>query len=147
MVPNSRLAPLLRFWIGVFLLGTAGCSSVPTPKVKHYEWPKGAFIGDPKRPFQSLGVVKTKVEFPTLTEQYEEQDLCKNYFNKAARDLLSRARDAGGEAVVDIKAVVVLADGRVETYPRAECSDDGAEGQVLTQGIAVKWKPETPPSP
>ncbi len=133
-------------WVAAFglvALGlVGGCASTPQVKVKRYDWPKNVYLGDPKRPFESLGLVKTKVEFPTLTENYEESYLCKNYFNKAARDLLSRAKDAGGDGVVDVKSVVFLADGRMETHASAECSDDGAEGQVLVQGIAVRWKPD-----
>jgi hypothetical protein len=33
-------------------------------------------------------------------------------------------------------------DGKSETYKTPECSDDGGEGQILTQGVAVKWKGE-----
>ena len=50
------------------------------------------------------------------------------------------AKKQGGDAVIDLKSVVYLEDGRREMYPSAECSDDGIEGQVLCQGIAIKWK-------
>jgi hypothetical protein len=35
--------------------------------------------------------------------------------------------------------VVFLADGRRETFDRPECTDDGEEGDVLVQGVAIQW--------
>lgn len=109
-----------------------------------YAFPKEAFIGEPDRPYEALGLVRTRVNFPSLDPRHDESQLCANYFNKAARDLLNRAREQGGDAVIDIKSVVFLIDGRSEVHPTPECSDDGAEGQVLAQGIAVKWKQVEP---
>ncbi|MGK5088921.1 hypothetical protein WDW86_15285 [Bdellovibrionota bacterium FG-2] len=132
-------------WILAFPLGFA-CTTLPTPSHTKHVFPNNAHIGDVKRPYEVLGLVKTRVEFQTLDPTREEKDLCNNYFNKAAEDLVKRAREKGGDAVLDVKSVVYLVDGRQEFYPTAECSDDGQEGQVLAQGVVVKWKPE-PPAP
>ena len=105
-----------------------------------YTWPTTAYIGEPDRPYEKLGLVRTKVEYPSLDPTREESALCKNYFNKGAIDLVKRARKVGADAVIDVRSAVFLFDGRAETYPSAQCSDDGQEGQVLMQGIAVKWK-------
>ncbi len=129
--------------LSLFYLGSlVGCSTLPPTTFKHHTFPKGeAFIGDSKRPYLTLGTVRSKVDFNSLDESHEERDLCINYFNKAVRDLVSTAKLKGGDAVIDVKSVVYLEDGRQETYPRPECSDDGMEGQILTQGIVVKWNP------
>jgi hypothetical protein len=96
----------------------------------------------PTRPFEFVGWVKTKVNYVTLDPQHDEAQLCENYFNKAVRDLVKQARDHGGDAVIEVRSVVFLVDGRQETYPKAECADDGEEGQVLAVGKAIKWKKE-----
>jgi hypothetical protein len=50
--------------------------------------------------------------------------------------------------VIDVKSVVFLENGKSELYPSAECADDGMEGQVLSQGIAIRWKePKEPKEP
>ena len=54
------------------------------------------------------------------------------------------ARHQGADAVVDIKSVVFLENGKQETYSTPECSDDGFEGQILLQGVAIKWKKAEP---
>ena len=120
-----------------------GCSTLPPSKFKHHTFPKSeAFYGNTSRPYLTLGTVRAKVDFISLDESHEEKDLCANYFNKSVRDLVTMAKQKGGDAVIDVKSVVYLEDGRLETYPSPECSDDGLEGQSLTQGIAVKWKPQ-----
>ena len=125
------------------LVHTIGCSTLPPIHFKHYPFPKGeAFYGNIQRPYLTLGTVRSKVDFVSLDINHEERELCINYFNKAVRDLVSTAKRQGGDAVIDVKSVVYLEDGRQETYPRPECSDDGLEGQILAQGIVVKWKPK-----
>ena len=133
-----------RTVVVLILSALFSCSTLPKIEHKTYRFPKEAYFGDPKRPFQALGMVRTRVAYPSLDMDSEEAVLCRNYFNKAVIDLVRRAKDVGAEAVVDVNAVVFLADGRREVYPRAECSDDGQEGEVLAQGIAVNWKPESP---
>jgi hypothetical protein len=124
------------------LAASAACSSLPSPKVTDYEWPKNAYLGkdQPGRQYEKIGLVRTKVTYPTLLVDREESELCKNYFNKAAIDLLKRAKDKGGDAVIGVESVVYTMDSKTETYPRAECFDDGDEGQVLAQGYAIRWK-------
>jgi hypothetical protein len=125
-----------------FALAAAGCASpIPEPRHKVYSFPKGeAFVGEPKRPYTVLGRVRTKLTWPSLSADHDEKALCDNYFNKAVRDLLARAKENGGVAVAGIQSVVFLFDGRQETYASAECSDDGDEMQILLQGVAIKWK-------
>jgi hypothetical protein len=119
----------------------SACASLPAVKHKEYSFPKErAFLGDVKRPYEALGLVRSKVNFQSLDPNREEAELCRNYYNKAVTDLFKFAKDKGGDAVIDVKSVVFLEDGRHELYPTPECSDDGMEGQILTQGIAVKWK-------
>ena len=125
---------------------TGGCATLPTPKYKAYTFPQEkAHYGNVKKPYETLGLVRSRVNFQTLDPSHDETDLCRNYFNKAVRDLIDTAKKQGGDAVIDIKSVVFMEDGSHQTYPSAECSDDGMEGQVLAQGIAVKWKPPKPP--
>lgn len=130
--------------LGLFLtplLASAACTTLPSPKVDRYAFPKKqAFLGDVKRPYTVLGQVRSKAEYPTLSPEHDEDQLCRNYFNKAVKDLVKRAKEQGADAVIDVRAVTILEDGRFETYPRPECADDGEEGQVLVQGLAVKWK-------
>jgi hypothetical protein len=124
------------------------CSSPGTPNFAKFHFPKGVFVGDVDRPYTTLGRVKTKVNFSSLDVKHEEGELCRNYYNKASSDLLKRAKEVGGDAVIDIKSVVLYENGQFESYKTPECSDDGEEGQILLQGIAVKWKPVGPsPTP
>ena len=141
MNPNPRIYKLLRgLSLALAALLAGSCTSLPKIQQVRYSFPKGAYLGDPGRPFQSLGWVRAKATYTSLDPDHDEQGLCSNYFNKAVSELMRHAREHGGEAVVDIKSVVFLADGRQETYHTAECSDDGQEGQILVEGIAVKWK-------
>ena len=127
----------------LWILSFAACATVPEPKYTTYKFPsKIAFFGEPGRAYQVLGPVKSRVEYPSLDPAREEKKLCENYFNKSVRQLLGYAKKQGADAVIDVSSVVFLEDGRRETYKSAECSDDGMQGQVLTQGIAVKWLPE-----
>jgi hypothetical protein len=105
---------------------------------------KSAFKGNVSRTYEKLGLVRSKVNFLTLDPGREESELCRNYFNKAVKDLVKTAKNKGGDAVIDVKSVVFFEDGHMELYSTPECSDDGMEGQVLTQGIAVKWKDDAP---
>ncbi len=128
--------------LAAIVLLTACASSVPEPKIARFSFPKEVQTTDSDRPYEKLGLVRAKVNFPTLTQEYDEDFLCKNYYNKAARDLLKRAREQGGDAVLQMRTVTFLMDGRTETHSTPQCSDDGSEGQVLVEGIAVKWKPD-----
>lgn len=139
--PSS--VPALAAVLGGLLGALGGCASVPEPKFEKFAFPRNAYVGDVQRPYVVLGPVRSKVDYPSLDmgdNGHEESRLCRNYYNKAVRDLLKFARRQGADAVVDVQSVVFLEDGRRETYKTPECSDDGAEGQILTQGVAVKWK-------
>lgn len=122
------------------------CACTTLPKVQHtkHSFPeKEAFVDPPKnRKYEVLGWVRSKVNFPTLDPNNDEQNLCRNYYNKSVGELVKFAKEKGGDAVVDVKSVVFLMDGRMETHPTPECADEGDEGQVLTRGVAVKWKKE-----
>jgi|GEM_PF-511138 len=133
MLPGIRL-------LLIFSLILGSCSTIRTPPVKRYRFPKEAYLEEPKRTYQTLGLVKTMVEYATLNPDEDELRLCENYYNKAVGDLLRRARDVGGDAIMGVRSVVFLIDGKTETYPTPECSDDGQEGQILAQAIAIRWK-------
>lgn len=124
--------------LGLVLL-LAGCASMPKVEHKWYQFPPGAYLGKPEKPYQSLGWVRSKVNFTTLDPENDEQTLCKNYFNKAVRNLLRYAKKEGGEAVIQVESVVFHMDGSSKTFSRPECYDDGAQGQVLARGIAVRF--------
>ncbi|NDG83788.1 MAG: hypothetical protein EBX52_01975 [Proteobacteria bacterium] len=112
--------------------------SFPEKQVYH-ELPTGEWKD---RPFEVMGWVRSKAVWPTLDQDQYNEGLCRNYFNKAARGLLQEAKKAGADAVIQVRSVVFLLDGKVGEYPTAECSDDGAEGEVLVRGIAIKFKPD-----
>lgn len=119
----------------------SSCATLPSPSHRPYAFPNGAFYLPPKdREYEVIGTVKSKVNFNALDQEHSEETLCANYYNKSVDQLLREARKKGADAVIDVRSVVLLMDGRVESYPRAECSDDGEEGQVLTEAIAVRWK-------
>lgn len=123
---------------------TAVSSCTTLPKVVHekHKFPQNAYVGNPSRPFKKLGLVKTKVAYPTLDPDSDERVLCKVYYNKAVKDLYKRARDVKADAVIDVHSAVFMIDGRSEVFKTPECTDDGQEGQVLVEGIAVRWKTE-----
>lgn len=121
------------------------CATVPAPSHPKFTFPKEAFVGDVKRPYKVLGQVRSKVNFATLDFDHEEDALCANFYNKAVRDLVRRSKEQGGDAVIDVKSVVFLEDGRREVYVTPECADEGAEGQILVQGIAVRWQEQIIP--
>src|SRR4051812_17356854 len=131
-----KMGLLLPCALGV----VSGCATMPDPKFKKFTFPKNAFVGNVQRPYKALGPVRSKIDYQTLDPAREEKDLCRNYYNRAVRDLVKYAKKQGADAVIDVKSVVFLVDGRTETYSTPECSDEGGDGQVLTQGIAVKWK-------
>lgn len=131
----------------------AGCATVPKTKHEIYTLPSKYFYvnlptgEDEKRPYQAMGWVRSKATYITMDVERPLQDeaLCKNYYNKAARDLVREAKKAGADAVVNVRSIVFLLDGKVEEHPTPECSDDGGQGEILLKGIAIKYKKE--PSP
>lgn len=130
-----------NFVVFSFAILFVGCSTLPPPHHKKYSFPKNqAFVGGVTRAYVTLGVVRSKVNFPSLDPLQEEAVLCQNYYNKVVRDLVRMAKAKGADAVIDVRSVVFLEDGRRELYVSAECSDDGLEGQVLAQAVAIKWK-------
>jgi len=126
--------------------GGGACTTLPEVKHKKYGFPADAYVQEPKRTYKTLGVVRAKVNYQTLDPNSEEKDLCKNYYNHAVEELVDKAKDQAADAVVDVKSVVFLADGRRETYPTPECADDGQEGQILVQGVAIQWTEPAPPA-
>jgi hypothetical protein len=111
--------------------------------MEKFDWPKDrAFIEEPKRAYTKIGQVKTKVDYQSLDPDHEEDALCKNYFKKAVQDLVKRAKDHGGDAVMDVRSVTFFEDGTSKRFKDAQCADDGQSGQVLAEGVAIKWNPE-----
>jgi len=148
---EKRVISLKRVVLFGAVLGiVSACTSLPTPKVSRYAFPKdGVYLGEPDRPYEVLGIVRSQATWPTLLlPDSNEEALCRNHYNKAVKDLLKRARAAGGDAVASIKSVVFLATGKREEYTTPECSDDGESGEILLEGVAVRFKrPEPSPSP
>ena len=82
-----------------------------------------------------------------LDESFDDREFqrrCKLAFRGAAEKVLQIAREHGGDAVVKMRSVVFLADGRKEYLPSAECADDGDEGEALVEGMAVRWTGPVP---
>jgi hypothetical protein len=136
----------VRLLLALALVGILSCTSLPKPRQTFHSFPKDAYMEVPKRSFHPMGTVRSRTNFPTLDVRHEEHELCRNYFNKAVADLVRMAKERGADAVIDVQSVVFLEDGRVETYKKPECADDGEEGQALAQGIAVKWKAAKAPA-
>jgi hypothetical protein len=145
MAAFSRLTAL---GAGFALLATFGCATLPDPKFKAYDFPEGDVYVDrkPTRKYKALGPVRVRVNFDSLNPDRDEQELCRNAWNKGAGDLLKRARrDRKGDAVIDVHSVTYYIDGKSKTHSSAECSDDGQEGQILMEGTAIRWVPEPKP--
>lgn len=138
---------LCRFFCGFCLVLSACASSLPKERHDLYTFPEENVYRelpsgkDLHRPYTVMGWVRSKAEYPTF-EQAEVggQALCKNYYNKAAESLLNEAEKAGGDAVMQVRSVVQTLDGKFQEYPSPECSDDGAQGEILLRGIAIKFK-------
>ncbi len=123
---------------------TTACTTAVKSEFSLHHFPKGkAFVERPQRPFEILGSVKAKADFSTLETdepRRADQSICRNYYNKAVKDLVRLAKRHGGDAVIQVRSVTFLETGQSETYSTPECADDGGEGQVLVTGIVVKWK-------
>lgn len=101
----------------------------------------------PTRRFKVIGPVRVRVNFSSLSPDREEQELCRNFYNKGARDLLKRAkREFRADAVMEVRSVVYYMDGKSKRYPTPECADDGNEGQILMEGKAIRYLPNPKPS-
>ena len=124
------------------------CAGLPEVKHEHFKFPdKGVYVELPtgeleNRPYDILGWVRAKATYPTMDVEQGvgDEGLCHNYYNKAARQLLGEAKKAGADAVIKVRSVVFLLDGKTEEHPTAECSDDGGEGEILLKGVAIKYK-------
>lgn len=99
-------------------------------------------MGEPDRPYEKLGLVKSRSDYMTVGADDDEVGLCKNYFNDSVRKLVDLAKEQGGDAVIQVRSVVYLLSGKSETFPRAECAEENGESQNLAMGIAIKWKPD-----
>jgi hypothetical protein len=126
---------------------SSGCASLPEPEYTKYDFPKkGVYVDVPPeehtrgRKYEILGIVRTKINYGSMDPDKDEQTLCKNYYNKAAHDLLKRAkREAKGDAVIETRSVVFFMDGLSKEYKTPECSDDGSEGQILLTGKVIRY--------
>ena len=113
-------------------------------KVHHF--PKsGAYVEDHPTdtdiPFEKLGMVRTKVNFSSLHPERDDDELCRNYYNKGVVDLIKRAKlEQKADAVINVRSVVFYMDGSSNLYTSPECSDDGNEGQILLQARAIRFK-------
>ena len=141
-------------FIAACVMQFLGCASTEPPKEhhSHFEFPESrVYVEEPTgkmegRPYKILGWVKAKSSFPTLEQTVQNQGLCKNYYNKSAGSLLKEAEKVKADAVIKVRSVVFLIDGKTEEHTTAECSDDGAEGEILLRGIAIKYLPVPVPT-
>ncbi len=125
------------------------CATSQLPEERHsvHSFPESrVYVEEPtgraeKVPYKTLGWVKSRATFPTMEQEPNNPMLCRNYYNKAAALLLKEAQKAGADAVMKVRSIVILFDGRIEEHVTPECSDDGAEGEILLRGIAIKFKP------
>ncbi len=146
MEPMVAMRPMKCF-MGLMLPLLAACASTGSksmepPVVDGPLLPKGVFFGAPPYKHKTLGIVRTTREYPTLNvgmTEALEQAYCRKAFAEAVRELLRLAKANGADGVADVHSVVYLADGRRETFDRPECTDDGEEGDVLVQGVAIQW--------
>ncbi len=127
------------------MLFGVGCgATVPLAPRARIKFPEGlAFVGKAPedRPFERLGIVRGRVDFVSFqASENEDPNICRNQYNKAVKQLVDQAKKRGGDAVIEVKSVVFMMDGKSEMHDKPECADDGAEGQVLVQGTVVKWK-------
>ena len=148
MSPDRGVVLAASGLLSLLVAAGTGCSTpkankpVEVPVLEGPLLPKGAFFGKPPYKFQGLGVVRASKTYPTLniemTDELEDA-FCRKVFSEASRELLQIAKANGGDGVADIHSVIFLGDGRRETFDRPECTDDGEEGEVLVQGVAIKW--------
>ena len=139
--------------ICALLIGfVTGCAtSLPAEHHAIYKFPaKSVFVEEPigedlGRPYEIMGWVRARAHFPTMEQDPNSEALCKNYYNKGVGDLLKEAKKVKAEAVIKVRSVVMMLDGKTEEHVTAECADDGAEGEILLRGIAIKWKPRPVP--
>lgn len=142
---GAAVCTLRLILVGGIVTTTTGCATLPSPSHRPFTFPKNAYFLPPKdQAYDVVGTVKSKVNYNALDQDHSEEALCSNYFNKAVGQLVKAAQEKGADAVVDVRSVVWLMDGRTETYPRPECSDDGEEGQAFVEALAVKWKKPAP---
>ena len=143
------LRSLFRFSFLILFCGFLASCATDLPEERHasYVFPEDStYVELPTgknkdRPYEVLGWVRTKAHYPTMEQETGSPLLCRNYYNKAAKNLLKEAQKAKGDAVMQIRSVVVFMDGSVHEYPTPECADDGAEGEILLKGVAIRWKP------
>lgn len=138
------------FAASIAVLTGIGCATLPEPSYKKYPFPEGSVFVDekPTRRFKVIGPVRVRVNYSSMNPDREELELCRNYYNKGAADLLKRAkRDFRGDAVIEVRSVVYYMDGKSKRYSTPECADDGSEGQILMEGKAIRYLPDPKPSP
>jgi len=141
----------MKTWGVLLLLVFTGCAtSLPEEHHSKYRFPsERVYVNlptgqDANRPYEVLGWVKSRAEFPTFEQATQNNPaLCRNYYNKAARELLRQADGVGADAVIQVRSVVMLLNGKFETYSTPECADDGQSGEILLRGIAIHYKAAT----
>lgn len=131
-------------WVAFALI--SGCATMPKEAHELVVFPKDRVfiekitdrLKDSKESYKPLGTVRTKVNFPVNGEDVEEAVLCKNYYNKGARNLLEEAQKVGADKVDDVASVVFYLDGKSALFKTPECTFDDEGGQILMQGRALK---------
>ncbi len=130
------------------LILTACATTLPEERHSKFVFPKEKIFvelptgTDATRKYEVLGWVKTRATFPTMEQEQNSLSLCRNYYNKAARSLVKEAEKVKADAVIKVRSVVLFMDGKYQEFTTPECSDDGAEGEILLKGIAIRYKEE-----
>lgn len=137
-------ATLLQYGAVAALFNLFSCATLPESKFNAYAFPEqDVFIETkPVRRYKVVGPVRVRVNYSSLNPEREEQELCRNYYNKGVSNLLKRARrDLKADAIIEVQSVVYYMDGKSKAFPTPECSDDGGEGQILLQAKAIRYLP------
>src|SRR4051812_3241357 len=103
----------LAFFSLFLTLGLAACTSLPKPRYTAYRFPQEAFVGEVRRAHQVIGRVRSKFEYNSLDPSHEDPQLCRNFYNRAVVDLLRRAKERGADAIIDVRSVVFMEDGKM----------------------------------
>lgn len=139
---NFILNPAIKTGMSTFLIaGLFSCATLPDSKYEKIKFPKkGATTADKvSYPFKKLGIVRTKILFPTTDPEHEPEQMCLSAFNQGAHDLLSKAKkEFGATAIISVRSVVFYLTGEKKLFETPECSDDSAEGQILMQAEAIQ---------
>jgi hypothetical protein len=139
---------LIAYGVCFVILSACATPQMPVEHHEHHSFPATrVYVEEPTGraegwPYKVMGWVRSKASFPTMEQAVNDPNLCTSYYNKAAKMLLKEAAKVKADAVIKVRSIVFMIDGKAEEHIGPECSDDGAEGEVLLRGIAIKFLPK-----